>query len=106
MGSSTRDASCARGMQENYCSPWCLAHRLIALLVSCLVAQSCPTLCESVDCSPPGSSILQARILERVAIPFSRDLPIPGIEHESPALQADALSSEPLGKPHAQPCNE
>ena len=40
-----------------------------------LVTQSCPTLCDSMDCSPPGSSvrgILQARILEWVAIPFSR----------------------------------
>ena len=39
------------------------------------VAQSCLTLCESVDCSPPGSSvhgILQARVLEWVAISFSR----------------------------------
>ena len=37
--------------------------------------QSCPTLYNAMDCSPPGSSvhgILQARILERVAIPFSR----------------------------------
>ena len=37
-------------------------------------AQSCPTLCDPVDCSPPGSSvhgILQARILEWVAISFS-----------------------------------
>ena len=36
-----------------------------------LVAQSCPTLCDPVDCSPPGSSvheILQVRILEWVAI--------------------------------------
>ena len=40
-----------------------------------LVAQSCPTLYEPNDCSPPGSSlhgILQARLLEWVAIPFSR----------------------------------
>ena len=40
-----------------------------------LVAQLCPTLCDPMDCSPPGSSIhgiLQARILEWVAIPFSR----------------------------------
>ena len=39
------------------------------------VAQSCPTLCDSMDCSPPGSSvpgIFQARILEWVAISFSR----------------------------------
>ena len=40
------------------------------------VAQSCPTLCDPMDCSPPGSSvhgILQARILEWVAISFSRE---------------------------------
>ena len=41
----------------------------------CLVAQLGRTLCDPMNCSPPGSSvhgILQARILERVAIPFSR----------------------------------
>ena len=46
-----------------------------AVLVLVLVAQSCLTLCDPIDCSPPGSSvhgILQARILERIAIPFSR----------------------------------
>ena len=40
-----------------------------------LVAQLCPTLCDPMDCSPPGSSvhgILQARIWEWVAISFSR----------------------------------
>ena len=39
------------------------------------VAQSCPTLCNPMDCSPPGSSIhgvFQARVLEWVAISFSR----------------------------------
>ena len=43
--------------------------------------------------------ILQARILEWVAIPFSGDIPNPGIEPRSPALQADALPPEPPGKP-------
>ena len=41
----------------------------------CLVAQLCPTLCNPMDCSPPGSSvhgIFQARVLEWVAISFSR----------------------------------
>ena len=40
-----------------------------------LVAQSCPTLCDPMDCSPPGSSvhgILQARILEWITMPSSR----------------------------------
>ena len=43
--------------------------------VLCLVAQSCPTLCNPVDCSLPGFSvhgILQARILVRVTMPSSR----------------------------------
>ena len=65
-----------------------------------LVTQSCPTLCNPMDCRPPGSSvhgILQARILEWVAVPFSEDLPKPGIEHRSPTLQTDCLPSEPPG---------
>ena len=55
-----------------------------------------------MDCGPPGSSvygILQARMLEWVAIPFSRDLPDPGIKPGSPTLLADSLPSESLGKP-------
>ena len=66
--------------------------------------QSCLTLCDPIDCNIPGSSVhgsLQARILEWVAIPFSRggDLPDPGIEPTSPALQAASLPWEPPGKP-------
>ena len=41
------------------------------------VAQSCPTLSDPMDCSPPGSSIhgiFQARVLEWGAIAFSEDL--------------------------------
>ena len=41
------------------------------------VAQSCPTLSDPVDCSPPGSSnhgIFQARVLEWGAIAFSQGL--------------------------------
>ena len=55
-------------------------------------AQSCPALCNPMDCRPPGSSfhgIFQARILEWVAMPSSKDLPHPGIELASsvpPAL--------------------
>ena len=67
--------------------------------------QSCLTLCSSMNHSPPGSSIhgiFQARVLEWVAISFSGDLPNPGIEPRSPALQADALLSELLGKPKVE----
>ena len=66
------------------------------------VAQSCPTLCDPEDYSLPGSSvhgILQARILEWVTIPSPGDLPDPRIERRSPTLEADALTSDPLGKP-------
>ena len=69
--------------------------------VKVLVAQSCLTLCNRMECSPPGSSaheILQVRILEWVAIPFSRDLPNPGMEPRSPTLQAGSLPSERPGK--------
>ena len=45
--------------------------------VKAKVAQLCPTLCDPMDCIVHG--ILQARILEWVAFPFSRDLPNPGL---------------------------
>ena len=57
------------------------AHFLTALGVCAKSLQSCLTLCDPVDCSPPGSSvrgILQARILERVAMPSSRGSSSPG----------------------------
>ena len=59
--------------------------------------QSCPTLSDPVDYSPPGSSvhgILQARILSGLPCPPPGDLPNPGIKPTSsvsPALQADSL---------------
>ena len=52
-----------------------LSLALFILWLQMLVAQLCPTLCNSMDCSPPGSSvhgISQARILQWVAISFSR----------------------------------
>ena len=79
----------------NECRLW-----LLYTVSTCLVAKSYPTLCDSMDCGPPGSSvhgISQARILERVPIPFSKNLPDPGIESVSPALQADSLPLSHLG---------
>ena len=67
---------------------------------ACLVTQSCPTLFNPIHCSPAGSSvygILQERILEWAAIPFSRGSSQPGTEPRSPALQVDSLPSEPPG---------
>ena len=78
------------------------------VVVVALVTQLCATLYDPVDCSPPGSSvcgILQARILEWIEFLSPEDLPDPGIKPESPALQTDALPSEPLGKTYAQKGN-
>ena len=58
-------------------------------------AQLCPTLCDPIDCSLPGSSVLgifHARILEWFAISYSRGPPDPGIEHAS--LVSPALSGQ------------
>ena len=55
------------------------------------------TLCDTMDCIV--HEIFQARILEWVAFPFSRDLPNPGIKPWSPTLQADSLPTEPQGSP-------
>ena len=63
----------------------------------CVCAQLYLTACDPMDCSLPGSSVLgifQARILEWVAFPSPEDLPDPGIEPRSPALQADSLLTE------------
>ena len=66
----------------------------------CAVIQSCLTLCNPMDCSPPGSSvhgISQARILEQVGLPFPSpgDLPNPGIELQ--CLLQWQVGSSPLG---------
>ena len=69
--------------------------------VACLVAQSCTTLWDPRDCSPPGSSvhrISQARILEWVAMSFSRGLRDPGIQPVSPALAGRFFT---IGPPEA-----
>ena len=66
----------------------------------CLVTQSCPTLCNLMDCSLLGSSvhgILQARILELLPFPSPGDLPEPGTEPRSPTLQVDSLLSKSPG---------
>ena len=85
-------------IEQNKLSP--SSHEAYLLLgkVKVLLIQSCPTLCYPMDRNPPGSfvhGILQARILEWVASPFSRGFSDPAIEPRCPALQADSLPSEP-----------
>ena len=68
----TKKRRCVR----HFVTPWAVAHQ-----------------------DPLSMGILQARILEWVAMPFSRGLPNPGIKPRSPTLQADSLPAEPQGKP-------
>ena len=70
-------------------------------MILLLVIQSCATVCESVDYSPPGSSIhglLQARILEWVAIPFSRGSSQQRDQTQVSCIAGRFLLSEPPGK--------
>ena len=82
----------------------CLAYKKVKESASeSEVAHSCPTLCDPVDCSLPGSSvhrILQARILEWVAISFSRRASWPRDWILVSAMWADALPFEPPRKPY------
>ena len=67
-----------------------------------LVSQSCPTLCNTMDCSLPGSSVhevSQQEYWSGLSFPTPGGLPDPGIEPRSCALQVNSLPSDPPGKP-------
>ena len=61
--------------------------------------KSCPTLCDPMDCvayeAPPSMGFFRQECWSGLPFPSPGDLPDPGIESGSPALQADALPSEP-----------
>ena len=66
------------------------------------VTHSCPTLCDPMDCSPPGSSvhgILQARILEWVAFPLPGIFLTQGLNLHLLYWQVDSLQLSHLGSP-------
>ena len=71
--------------------------------VLCSVAQSCPIICDPMDCSPPGSSVLGDSPGKNIGVGFyallQGNLPSPGIEPGSLALQADSLPADLPGKP-------
>ena len=72
-----------------------------AVCVSVLVTQSCLTLCNSMGCSLPGSSvhgISQAWILDRVAISFSRESSQPRDQTRISCIAGKFLTAEPQGK--------
>ena len=75
-------------------------HQIMGAVGWALNAQLCLTLCDPMNCSLPESSthgISQARILEWVAIPFSRDLPKPEFKPASLALAGRFFTTEPPG---------
>ena len=92
-----------------YSAKYPIVHRTSSYskqLCVCSVTQSCLSLCELMDCSPPASStyeIFQARILEWVAISIPGDLSDLGIEPTSPvspALAGGFFTTEPPRKPY------
>ena len=68
-------------------------------MLKALVTQSCLTLCDPVDCSPPGSSVHGDSSGKNTGVGcHALLLPDPGIEPGYPTLQADSLISKPPGK--------
>ena len=68
----------------------------------CLVAQSCLTLCDPMDCSPPGTSVHGDSSGKNTGVGcyalLQGNLPNKGIKPRYPALQMNSLLSEPPGK--------
>ena len=71
-----------------------LSHRVL-----CLVSRSCPTLCNPIDCSLPGSSVHGDSPGKNTGMGCHAIHADPGIKPRSPALKVDSLLPEPPGKP-------
>ena len=81
--------------------PYSFKNQINSLCV--LVTQLRLTLCDPMDCSPPGSSvcgILQARILEWVAISSSKGSSLPRDRTQISCIAGGFFSTEPPGKSH------
>ena len=75
----------------------------MVLILKVLDAQLCLTLCNHMDCRPLGSYVRgknfhRQEYWNELPFPSPGDLPDPGTEPGSPALQADSVPSEPPGK--------
>ena len=86
---------------------WCLLPLIFSISIvesESEFTESCPTLCEPMNCSLPGFSIhwiVQARVLEWGAFPSPEDLPNPGVELGSPALPSSLFFSHLKFNPSA-----
>ena len=81
---------------------WVGINYQLLMYVLCLVAQSCLTLCDPMNCSLPGSSVhgeFSRQYWSGLPYPPPGDLSNPGIEPRSPTMQVDSLPFEPPGKP-------
>ena len=71
----------------------------------CLVAQLCPTVCDPMDCNPPGSSVHENSPGKNTGVgchALLQGIFLTGIEPGSPALQVDSLPAELPGKRESQ----
>ena len=68
-----------------------------------VLSQSCPTLCNPMDCTPPDSCVHGDSPGKNTGVGchafLQGTLPDPGIKPRSPTLQADSLASQPPGNP-------
>ena len=93
-------------LYSSWTVPRTLTWNILSTNGLCLVAQSCLTLCNSMDSSPPGSSvheISQQKYWSELPFPSLEDLPDPGTEPpspESPALAGGFFTTAPLRKPY------
>ena len=104
MGAGTLYFSSPGNLAFERTAKWCrklYSRVLVCVSVCVLVTQLCPNLCNPMDCSLPGSTvhaILQARILEWVAIPFTRGFPQPR-NWTRVSCTVGRFFTEPSGKP-------
>ena len=74
----------------------------------CLVAQLCPTLCDPVDCSPPGSSVQgfpRQECWSGLSFPLLGNIPDRGIKPTATTLAGRFFTTEPPGKPSRSQCS-
>ena len=101
-GTWERKDTCVCMTESLRCSPEAVTTLLIGCVL-CLVTQSCPTLCNPMGFSPPGSSVHGGSPGKNTGVSCHAlhpgDLPNAGIEPKAPTLQGDSLPAEPPGKP-------
>ena len=74
----------------------------LKLDIHVLVTQSCPTLCDPINCSPPGflsMGLPKQEYWSGLPYPPPGDLPDPGIEPASLAIASEVFTTKPPGKP-------